>query len=65
MCFASWHDFTEELMSMFCPENEATMVLMWLESDQYYQGKQNVEVYINEFKDLISSTSPATPTPSQ
>jgi hypothetical protein len=26
---------------------------MRLESDCYYQGKQNVEAYINEFKDLI------------
>jgi hypothetical protein len=28
MCFASWHTFTEEFASMFCPENEVTMVLM-------------------------------------
>jgi hypothetical protein len=28
MCFASWIDFTEEFVSMFCPENEATMALM-------------------------------------
>jgi hypothetical protein len=28
MCFASWRDFTEELASTFCPENEATTVLM-------------------------------------
>jgi hypothetical protein len=53
MCFASWHNFTEEFASMFCPENEATTALMQLEFDHYYQGKQNAEVYINEFKDLI------------
>jgi hypothetical protein len=53
MCFASWSDFTEEFTWTFCPENEATTVLMQLESDHYYQGKQNVEAYINEFKDLI------------
>jgi hypothetical protein len=53
MCFASWHDFTEEFAATFCPENEATMALMWLESDRYYQCKQNVEAYIDEFKDLI------------
>jgi hypothetical protein len=28
MCFASWHDFTEEFTLTFCPENEATMALM-------------------------------------
>jgi hypothetical protein len=39
---------------MFCPENEATTVLMRLKSDRYYQGKQNVEAYIDMFKDLIN-----------
>jgi hypothetical protein len=34
MCFTSWHDFTEEFASMFCPENEATTVLMRLETTQ-------------------------------
>jgi hypothetical protein len=36
MCFASWNDFTEEFVSAFCPENEATTVLMRLESDRYF-----------------------------
>jgi hypothetical protein len=53
MCFASWHDFTEEFTATFCPENKATTALMQLESNRYYQGKQNVEAYIDEFKDLI------------
>jgi hypothetical protein len=53
MCFASWHDFTEEFAAMFCPENEATTALMRLEFDWYYEGKQNLEAYIDEFKDLI------------
>jgi hypothetical protein len=53
MCFASWHDFTEEFAATFCPENEATTALMRLESDQYYRGKWNVEAYIDEFKDLV------------
>jgi hypothetical protein len=38
----------------FCPENEATTALMRLTSDCYFQGKQNVEAYIDEFKDLIN-----------
>jgi hypothetical protein len=53
MCFASWSDFTEEFVLMFCPENEATTALMRLESDRYFQGRWNIEVYINGFKDLI------------
>jgi hypothetical protein len=28
MCFASWHDFTQEFAATFCPENEATTALM-------------------------------------
>jgi hypothetical protein len=63
MCFVSWRDFTEEFTLTFCPENEATTALMQLESDCYFQGKQNVEAYIDEFKDLIDP--PATLTPSQ
>jgi hypothetical protein len=39
--------------SMFCPENEATMALMRLESNRYYQGKWNMETYIDKFKDLV------------
>jgi hypothetical protein len=53
MCFSSWSDFTEEFTLAFCPENKATTVLMRLKSDCYFQGKCNVEAYINEFKDLI------------
>jgi hypothetical protein len=54
MCFASWSDFTKEFVSAFCPENEAaTTALMRLKSDRYFQGKQNVEAYIDEFKDLV------------
>jgi hypothetical protein len=52
--FASWDEFREEFTVVFCPENEATTALMRLELDQYFQGKRNVEAYINEFKDLIN-----------
>jgi hypothetical protein len=53
MYFMSWSEFMEEFVSVFCPENKATTALMQLESDHYFQGKWNVEVYIDEFKDLI------------
>jgi hypothetical protein len=53
MCFASWHNFTQEFAMTFCPENKATTALMRLKSNQYYQGKRNIEAYIDEFKDLI------------
>jgi hypothetical protein len=53
MCFASWDKFREEFTVAFCPENEAMTALMRLESDHYFQGKWNVEAYIDEFKDLV------------
>jgi hypothetical protein len=53
MCFASCSDFTEDFTSTFCPENKATTALMRLESNCYFQGKWNVEAYIDEFKDLV------------
>jgi hypothetical protein len=53
MAFADWADFTLEFMSTFCPENEATSALMRLESDHYFQGQQNVEAYIDKFRDLV------------
>jgi hypothetical protein len=55
MCFASW-----EFALMFCPENEAT-ALMRLKSDHYFQGKWNVEAYIDEFKDLVDLSSYTNP----
>jgi hypothetical protein len=54
MCFASWDKFREEFTAAFCPENEATTALMQLESDRYFQGKWNIEAYIDEFKDLVN-----------
>jgi hypothetical protein len=54
MCFTSWDKFREEFTAAFCPENEATTALMQLESDRYFQGKRNVEAYIDKFKDLVN-----------
>jgi hypothetical protein len=54
MVFSSWTDFTDEFESIFSPENEATTTLMTLESDWYFQGKQNIDAYTDEFKELIA-----------
>jgi hypothetical protein len=54
MVFASWTEFTDKFGLIFCPENEATTALMTLESDQYFQGKGNVDAYTNEFRELIA-----------
>jgi hypothetical protein len=39
MVFASWTGFTDKFTSIFCPENEATMALIILKSDRYFQGR--------------------------
>jgi hypothetical protein len=39
MAFAYWMNFTLEFMSSFCPENEATSLLMCLELNHYFQGQ--------------------------
>jgi hypothetical protein len=53
MVFTSWTKFMDEFGSIFCPENKATTVLMTLISDQYFQGKRNVDAYTDEFRELI------------
>jgi hypothetical protein len=53
MSFRNWNEFMSEFMSTFCPENKVTSALMQLESDHYSQGRHNVDIYINKFKDLI------------
>jgi hypothetical protein len=54
MVFSSWTDFMDKFEWIFCPENKATTTLMTLESDQYFQGKRNVDAYMDEFKELIA-----------
>jgi hypothetical protein len=54
MTFADWNEFTAEFVLMCCPENKATTALMQLESKRYFPGRYNVEVYTDEFKDLIN-----------
>jgi hypothetical protein len=46
-----------EFTSTFYPENEVIVALMQLESDYYFQGRHNIDTYINEFKDLINMSS--------
>jgi hypothetical protein len=63
MCFASWEEFRDEFMAAFCPGNEVTTALMRLESDRYFQGKRNVEAYIDEFKPSSICLGTQTPSP--
>jgi hypothetical protein len=53
MAFTSWTKYTDNSMSIFCPENKATTTLMMLKSDWYFQGRRNIDTYTNEFRELI------------
>jgi hypothetical protein len=50
---ATWADFEAEFRATFCLENKATTSLMHLESERYFQGRQTVDQYVDEFSDLI------------
>jgi hypothetical protein len=53
MVFTSWPEFMDEFTSIFCTENEATTVLIILESKQYFQGRKNIDAYTDELPELI------------
>jgi hypothetical protein len=54
MTFADLNMFTSEFVLILYPENKVMMASMRLESEDYFQGRCNVEVYIDEFKDLVN-----------
>jgi hypothetical protein len=51
--FAHLREFAAAFEQSFCPENEATKAIIKLESDQYFQRKRSVDIYVDEFEDLI------------
>jgi hypothetical protein len=51
--YATWADFKAGFWLTFCLKNEATTSLMHLESEHYFQGRQTMDMYVNEFSDLI------------
>jgi hypothetical protein len=54
MCFAIWGDFTVEFALMCCLGDRTAAVLIYLESERYFQGRKNINAYIDKFKDLIN-----------
>jgi hypothetical protein len=52
--YATWADFEAEFRSTFCLKNEATTSLMCLELERYFQGRQTMDMYVDELSDLIN-----------
>ena len=51
--FSTWGDFRAEFVRHFCPLNECHRAVTRLESSTYHQGRQSMDDYIDEFKDLV------------
>jgi hypothetical protein len=51
--FDTWREFREEFEERFCPLNEATTAVNRLESAAYFQGRRELDEYIDEFDELL------------
>jgi hypothetical protein len=51
--YLSWFAFWEDFVKTFCPKSEAQRALTQLETAEYHQGRQTVDKYTDEFRDLI------------
>jgi hypothetical protein len=51
-----WADFVMAFEEAFCPLNESTNAITKLESESYFQGRRNVDEYIDEFEGLLEKS---------
>jgi hypothetical protein len=51
--YKDWAAFYVALVENFLPPCEASIAVLRLESDRYYQGKRTVQEYLDEFKTLV------------
>src|SRR5262245_5390579 len=54
--YGTWDAFWTAFIMEFCPKNEAGLAIAKLEMDRFYQGKQLVDKYVDEFKKLIEQS---------
>ena len=51
--FQDWEAFEKAFLDQFCPKNEQLTALTKLEGTSWYQGKDPVDDYIDQFQELI------------
>jgi len=51
--YKNWYDFWEAFIEAFCPLNKSTTAINHLESEAYFQGKCELDNYIDEFEELL------------
>jgi len=60
-CFIDWVDFDEEFRKDFMPLNSEAAAVNVLETASYFQGRQSVDDYLDQFKDLIEDSGYSDP----
>jgi len=61
LCFIDWVDFEEEFRKDFMSLDSEAAAVNVLETTSYFQGRQLVDDYLDQFKDLIEDSSYSDP----
>jgi hypothetical protein len=51
--YDDWSDFKDDFEGRFCPRNESANAINRLETELYFQGRRDVDEYLDEFEELI------------
>jgi hypothetical protein len=54
--YDEWSDFKDDFEGRFCPRNESANAINRLETELYFQGRRDVDEYLDEFEELINKS---------
>jgi hypothetical protein len=54
--YDEWSEFKEDFEDRFCPRNESANAMNRLETELYFQGRRDVDEYLDEFEELITKS---------